>query len=93
MHQNNHAESTHSIPSTSRAHVVYDRTTGEVLHIHHTVEFPHGAPTTETPDSRALRLVGKQTDPNVAVLEVEPAEVSRPHPIRIDPQTRKVVRK
>jgi hypothetical protein len=78
------ARSDSRISAYSRAHVVYDKTTGEILHIHHTVSFPHGAPIHEPPETRARRLAGKAAGDNTDVLEVEPDQVNHDNPIRID---------
>jgi hypothetical protein len=93
MHKPSRAQSTDKRVSTSRAHVVYDMVTGEVLHVHLTVVFPHGAPARESPDAQARRFAGKRAGANAAVMEVDPAEVNHSHPIRIDVATRKVVPK
>ena len=73
----------------ARAHVVYDRMTGSILHVHHTVEFEGGTPVTEPHETRALRMAGSRD--GAGVVEVDPADVNHRRPIRIDPQTRKVV--
>jgi len=79
------------IASQSRAYVVYDRTTGEILHIHHSVSFPDGAPIHEAPETRARRLAGNKAGANVDVLEVESDEVNHGKPIRINTINRVVV--
>jgi hypothetical protein len=90
MLEPSHAQSTDKRVSTSRAHVVYDTATGEILHVHLTVVFPHGAPPRESPEAQALRFAGKRAGANAGVIEVDPAEVNHRHPIRIDVATRKV---
>jgi hypothetical protein len=80
------------IVSHCRAYVVYDTATGEVLHVHHSVTFPHGAPMREKPEARALRLAGNKAGASAQVLEVEGAEVNHRDPIRIDTAKRVVVR-
>jgi hypothetical protein len=79
------------IVSKSRSYDVYDRTTGEILHTHHSVAFPHGAPAREKPEARALRLAGNKAGAHAEVLEVETAEVSHFSPICIDTAKRAVV--
>jgi hypothetical protein len=75
-------------PGTSRAYVVHDAG-GKILHIHHSVEFDGGVSLTEGAASRARRLAGSPKD--AAVIETDPAEVSRRHPIRVDTATGKIV--
>lgn len=78
------------IVSTSRAYVVYDGTTGQVLHIHHSVTFAHGAPVREDAAARARRLAGNKAGTNAEVLEVEPAELRGL--VRIDTAKRAIIR-
>jgi hypothetical protein len=85
-------QSTMPISSETRVHVVFDRTTGDVLHVHETVVFPNTPQGRETPEARALRLAGASETENLEVVEVDPAEVWGPHRIRIDPVTHKVHR-
>ena len=72
----------------ARAHVVYDKATGSILHVHHTVEFEGGTPVAESPAMRALRMAGSR--PGAEVIEVEPSEVNHRRPIRVDPGTRTI---
>jgi hypothetical protein len=81
-----------NIVATVKAYVVYDRQTGDVLHIHHSVTFPHAHPTGESPETRALRLAGRKAGSNAAVLEVDPTEIDHRHPIRVDVAHGRVVR-
>jgi hypothetical protein len=85
-------QSTMPIGSETRVHVVFDRTTGEVLHVHETVVFANTAQGHETPEARALGLAGAAELENLDVVDVDPAEVRGPHRIRIDPATRNVHR-
>ena len=85
-------QSTSPIVSTVRAHVVYDRKSGQVLHVHETVTFPNGAPTQETPEARAMRLAGASRSPDAEVIEVDPAAVKGHHRIRINPRDRTIER-
>lgn len=85
-------QSTMPISSETRVHVVFDRTTGEVVHIHETVVFPDAPQGRESPDARALRLAGATGSENLDVVEVDPAEVRVRYRIRIDPMTHKVHR-
>lgn len=83
------AQSTPGTPKPrARAHVVYDKTSGSILHVHHTIEFEGGAPVEEAPEARALRMAGSRDGADV--VEVDPAEVNHRRPIRIDPGTRRV---
>src|SRR4051794_28552948 len=75
----------------SRAYVVYDRTTGDVLHIHHSVAAPHDVPAREDAMTCARRLAGKKAGPNAEVLEVDPAELNYRGPIRIDTAKQAVI--
>jgi hypothetical protein len=72
----------------SRSYVVYDRNTGDILHVHHQVTFPNRAALREAPEIRARRLAGSKAGTNAEVLEVETAEVDHRRPIRIDPVKR-----
>jgi hypothetical protein len=93
MSSSNLAQSTTSIESKSRAHVVYDKTSGEILHIHHSVVFPQGVPVRESQEARALRFAGNKAGANAEVIEVDPASVNHRNSsgIRIDLAKRKVV--
>ena len=79
------------IVSTSRAYVVYDKTTGDVLHIHHSVSFAHGVPVGGEDAMTALRLAGNRAGPNADVIEMESAELNQRGLLRIDTSTRTVV--
>jgi hypothetical protein len=85
-------QSTSPIVSEIRAHVVYDRKTGKVLHVHETVTFPNGPSPGESAEARALRLSGAAGRPDVEVVEVAPAAVKGHHGIRINPETRSIER-
>lgn len=78
------------IQSISRAYVVYEQASGDILHVHHVVEIVGGPPPLEPPRERALRLAGVAGRTGVEVLEVEPAEVNHGRPMRVD-RTRQVV--
>lgn len=78
------------ISSETRVYVVFDRATGEVVHVHETVVFPNTPQGRESPDARALRLAGATGSENLDVVEVDPAEIRVRHRIRIDPVTHKV---
>jgi hypothetical protein len=80
------------LKSEAQAYVVYDGTTGEILHIHHSVTFPHGAPPREKPEARARRFAGKKCGANTEVLKVEPAAVNHSGPMRVDTVKREIVR-
>jgi hypothetical protein len=60
----------------ARAYIVYDKETSKILHIHHTVTFPHAYELPESPEAHAIRLAGKRARThNAAVLEVDPNDV------------------
>jgi hypothetical protein len=61
------------ISSETRVYVVFDRATGEVVHVHETVVFPNTPQGRESPDARALRLAGATGSENLDVVEVDPA--------------------
>jgi hypothetical protein len=87
-------QSTHdNIVPRVRAYVVYDSTTGDVLHIHHSVTFQHDRSGGENSEARALRLAGRRTRGTAVVLEVDPDEVSFDRrPIRVDIARGRIVR-
>jgi hypothetical protein len=78
--------------ATTRAFVLYDKATGEVLHVHHSHEFGACAPARETPEARALRLAGRRAGANAEVVEVNPAEVQHRGKMRFDSASGKIVR-
>ena len=92
MNRAKEPESTTPIVSTVRAHVVYDRNSGKVLHVHETVTFPNGGTPAEAPEARALRLSGAAGRPDVEVVEVDPSAVKGHHRIRVNPATRAIER-
>lgn len=75
----------------SRAFVVYDTKTGEILHVHHSLDFGTGVPAREMPETRARRMAGR-AGPDVDIIEVDSAEVRHREPMRVDVASRKVVR-
>jgi hypothetical protein len=78
------------IVSTSRCYVVYEKETGDVIHIHHSVEFQNGPPVQEDAVKRARRLAGK-AGAHAEVIEVDPAHLPRVKKFRIDPKTRTII--
>ncbi|HLZ82211.1 MAG TPA: hypothetical protein VKQ54_01505 [Caulobacteraceae bacterium] len=85
-------QSTPGTPAArSRAHVVFDATTGAILHVHYTVEFEGGAPQSEDPKDRARRLASLGVDVDAEVVEVDPSDVNHHRPVKIDLATRRVV--
>jgi hypothetical protein len=60
-----------------RAYVVYDTSTGEILHVHYAIEAPEGVPVREDAVHRARRIAGNARPSDV--LEVEPAELHHPN--------------
>jgi len=73
-----------TIKSTSRAYVVFDKGTGEIIHVHYAVTFSSDVQVSEKPEARALRLAGAPAGANVDVLETEPAKVNNPKPFEVD---------
>ena len=78
------------IVSTSRCYVVYDKSTGDAIHIHHSVEFENGAPIQEDAMKRARRLAGK-AGAHAEVIEVDPSHLPRRGKFRIDPKKHTIV--
>lgn len=78
--------------ATTRAFLVYDKATGEILHVHHSVDFGTGAPQRETPQQRALRLAGRKAGEHAEVVEVDPADVLHRDKMRFDLASGKIVR-
>lgn len=74
----------------SRAFVVYNVTTGEILHVHHSLDFGTGVPARETPEARARRLAGHR--PDVDIIEVDPSEVRHQERMRVDVVSQKIAR-
>lgn len=95
MSSSNSAQDTSNLVVISRAYVVYDRTSGEIIHIHRSDTFPQGGPVRESQEARALRYAGNRAGVNAEVIEVDPADVNHRNPsgIRIDLATLKVVQK
>jgi hypothetical protein len=76
---------------TERAYVVYDKATGNVIHVHRCVTFPHTQHGAEAPEERARRIAGEKGR-TAGVLETDPAEVELGDPIKVDCTNLKVVR-
>lgn len=96
MNSKNVAQATTTnLVATSRAYVIYDQTSGEILHIHRSEEFPQGTPAKETQESRARRFAGNKAGVNAAVIEVDPADINHRNRkgIRVDTATLKIVGK
>jgi hypothetical protein len=88
------AQSTdNTIKSASRAYVVFDKGSGEIVHIHHAITFSADLPTSEKPEARALRLAGAPTGLAFDVLEVESAHINNLKPIKVDIASRTIVDK
>ena len=81
-----------SLVPSSRAYIVYDRTSGEILHIHHAVDFGNAAAVREQPEARARRLAGTKAGPHADIIIVNSDEVNHREPKRVDVATGKVVR-
>ena len=82
-----------TIKSASRAYVVFDKGTGEIIHVHYAVTFSSDVPTSERPEARALRLAGVTSGANLDVLEAEPARVNNLKPMKVDVASRRIVDK
>jgi len=82
-----------TIKSTSRAYVVFDKGTGEIIHVHYAVTFSSDVPTSEKPDERALRLAGAAAGAHVDVLATEPAKVNALKSMKVDVANRTIVEK
>jgi hypothetical protein len=81
-----------ALQPTSRAYIIHDPRTGKVLHIHHSVTFPHTKPQKESPEERARRLSGIGASVPSAVLEVDADELSHGMMIKVDVAHQRVVR-
>jgi hypothetical protein len=77
------------IPKT-RTFLIYDKTTGQVLHVHRSVSFPKSPPSREEPEARARRIAQKAAE-NADVLEVDPSEVDGKKSGRVDIATLRLV--
>jgi hypothetical protein len=74
----------------TRAYVVYDKRTGEILRVHRSVTFPKSPPPREKPEERARRLAGTAAE-HADVVEVAPNEINDKKPLRVDVVTRRLV--
>jgi hypothetical protein len=79
-----------TIKSTSRAYVVFDKGTEEIIHVHYAVTFSSDVPANEKPEVRALRLAGTPSGVSVDVLETEPARVNNLKPMKVDVASRTI---
>jgi hypothetical protein len=79
-----------NVIADTRAHVVYERETGKVLHVHHSVTFGRD-PEEGSAEDRARRWAGA-SGAGAEVIEVDPAEVSGRRGFRVDPARRRIVR-
>ena len=82
-----------TIKTTSRAYVVFDKGTGEIVHVHYAVTFSSDVPAREKPEARALRLVGATSGANLDVLATEPAKVNTLKAMKVDVANRTIVEK
>lgn len=82
-----------TIKSTSRAYVVFDKGTGEIIHVHYAVTFSSDLPVSEKPEARALRLAGAASGAHVDVLATEPVKVNTLKPMKVDIASRTLVEK
>ena len=79
--------------SSSRAYVVFDKGTGEIIHVHYAVTFSSDLPVSEKPEARALRLAGAPAGANLDVLETEPTLINNLKPMKVDIASRTIVEK
>ena len=79
-----------SLKPHTRAFVVYDKTTGEVLHVHRSISFATSPPAREEPQARARRLAGRASA-EVEVMEVDDNTLNHKKPVRVDVATRRLV--
>ena len=82
--------STNSTPAPIvRAFLVYDKVTGEILHVHRSITFSraeHG----EKPEERALRVAGHTSTGKAGVIEVDPKDINHAKPVRVDVASQKL---
>jgi hypothetical protein len=76
---------------SSRAFVVYDQKTGDVLHIHHAVDFGSGAPSRESHEARARRLADA-AGAAAGIIEVSSDDVNHRQAKRVDVASGKILR-
>jgi hypothetical protein len=75
----------------TRAFVIYDRTTGEVLHVHRSVSFSNNPPAREEPEVRARQLA-RNISSNAEVIEVDAKEIDqRQQTVRVNVATGRLV--
>lgn len=74
----------------SRAFVVYDKTTGEILHTHRSITF-ESRHDRETPERQARRHAGSKAK-DAAVLEVDPSEIQDVGSYKVDVANMKLIR-
>ncbi len=79
-----------SLKPHTRAFVVYDKTTGEVFHVHRATSFATSPPAREGPEARARRLAGKASA-DFEVMEVNNSEINHTKPVRVDVATLRLV--
>lgn len=72
-------------PPAVQCLVVYDKATGDVVHVHQTVTYAGATQLPEQPADRARRLAGRGDD--VEVLEVRREELIRGKPLSVDAAT------
>jgi hypothetical protein len=77
------------VPQT-RAYVIHDTKTGEILHVHRSVTFPNTPPGGEKPEARARRAAGISSA-KAAVIEVDADKINTRNPLRIDVATKRLV--
>lgn len=79
----------------TRAFVIYDKASGDVLHVHRSIAFGKSSRTgEEAPEDRAWRMAGDAAiKKRAAILEVKPSQVDFGAKLRVDLESKKLVRK
>jgi hypothetical protein len=74
----------------TRSYVIYDKSTGAVLHVHRSVSFQKSPPPREEAEVRARRLA-RNVSANADVIEVDEHEINQRQPVRVDVAKRRLV--
>jgi hypothetical protein len=77
-----------SLKPQTRVYIIFDKTSGEILHVHRSVIFHHRR---AEHDTVARRLANKSA--NADILEVEEKEANQRKPLRVNVSTRRLVEK
>jgi hypothetical protein len=76
-----------SLKPQTRVSIIFDKTSGEILHVHRSVLFPNG----RGEDAMVARRLANNA--NADVLEVEEKEANQRKPLRVEISTRRLVEK